>query len=97
MIEREHITNLYLIYKELLSEKERNYFEYYYFEDYSLTEIADLKEVSRSYASKYINQITNKLIKFEEILKIDERNNKIKELLNDIKDNDLKSKIEDLL
>ena len=33
MIEREYITNLYLIYKELLNEKERNYFEYYYFED----------------------------------------------------------------
>lgn len=97
MIEREHITNLYIIYKELLSEKERNYFEYYYFEDYSLAEIADLKEVSRSYASKYINQISNKLIKFEDILNINERNNKIKELLNDIKDNDLKSKIEDLL
>ena len=49
MIEREYIVNLYLIYKELLNEKERNYFEYYYFEDYSLGEIADLYEVSRSY------------------------------------------------
>ena len=42
MIEREYIVNLYLIYKELLNEKEKNYFEYYYFEDYSLAEIADL-------------------------------------------------------
>lgn len=97
MIEREYITNLYLIYKELLNEKEKSYFEYYYFEDYSLGEIADVYQVSRSYASKYLNQITNKLIKFEEILKINERNNKIKELLNHIKDNEVRSKIEELL
>lgn len=97
MIEREYITSLYLIYKELLSEKERNYFEYYYFEDYSLGEIADLYEVSRSYASKYLNQITSKLTNFEEILKIEEKNKKIKEILNDIKDLEVKSKIEELL
>lgn len=97
MIEREYITNLYLIYKELLNEKERNYFEYYYFEDYSLGEIANLYEVSRSYASKYLNQITSKLTKFEEILKINDRNKKIKELLNNIKDEEIKSKIEELL
>ena len=33
MDNREYITTLYEIYKELLNEKERNYFEYYYFED----------------------------------------------------------------
>ena len=97
MIEREYIVNLYLIYKELLNEKERNYFEYYYFEDYSLGEIADLYEVSRSYASKYLNQITGKLTKFEVILKINDRNNKIKELLTSIKDDEVRSKIEELL
>ena len=31
MIEREYITNLYLIYKEFLTEKESNYFESYHF------------------------------------------------------------------
>ncbi len=97
MIEREYIVNLYLIYKEFLNEKERNYFEYYYFEDYSLGEIANLYEVSRSYASKYLNQITSKLIKFEEILKINDRNNKIKELLTSVKDDEVRSKIEELL
>lgn len=97
MIEREYIVNLYLIYKEFLNEKERNYFEYYYFEDYSLGEIADLYEVSRSYASKYLNQITSKLIKFEEMLKINDRNNKIKELLTSVKDDEVRSKIEELL
>ena len=97
MIEREYVVNLYLIYKEFLNEKERNYFEYYYFEDYSLGEIADLYEVSRSYASKYLNQITSKLTKFEEIQKINHRNNKIKDLLTSVKDDEVRSKIEELL
>ena len=52
MDNREYITTLYEIYKELLNEKERNYFEYYYFEDYSMQEIADLYSVSKAYASK---------------------------------------------
>mgnify|MGYP000743664854 CR=1 FL=1 len=97
MDNREYITTLYEIYKELLNEKERNYFEYYYFEDYSMQEIADLYKVSKAYASKYLNQITSKLTKFEEILKIEEKNKKIKEILNDIKDLEVKSKIEELL
>ncbi len=97
MIEREYIVNLYIIYKELLNEKERNYFEYYYFEDYSLGEIADLYEVSRSYASKYLNQITSKLTNFENILKINGKNKKIKELISNVKDEEIRSKIEELL
>ena len=57
MDNREYIIALYEIYKELLNEKERNYFEYYYFEDYSMQEIADLYKVSKAYASKYLDKI----------------------------------------
>lgn len=97
MLEREHIVNLYIIYKGLLSKIEEEYFEYYYFEDYSLQEIADLYSVSRSYASKILNKITNKLQKFEGILKINEKNVKIKKILENIDDENIKNKIEELL
>ena len=97
MIEREYITNLYLIYKELLNEKERNYFEYYYFEDYSMQEIADLYKVSKAYASKYLNKINDKIISYEKILKINDRNSKIIDLLKNVNDSELKSKIIELL
>ena len=40
---------------------------------------------------------TSKLTKFEEILKINDRNIKIKELLTSIKDDEFRSKIEELL
>lgn len=97
MDNREYITSLYEIYKELLNEKERNYFEYYYFEDYSMQEIADLYKVSKAYASKYLNKINDKIINYEKILKINDRNFKIIDLLKNVNDSELKSKIIELL
>ena len=97
MDNREYITTLYEIYKELLNEKERNYFEYYYFEDYSMQEIADLYKVSKAYASKYLNKINDKIINYEKILKINDRNSKIIDLLKNVNDCELKSKIIELL
>ena len=63
MKEREYLLSLYEIYSNLLSEKEKSYFEYYYFEDYSLQEIADNNEVSKAYVGKYINGIEKNNIK----------------------------------
>ena len=40
------LTLLYDFYGELLTETQREYFEYYYSEDLSLREIADLKGIS---------------------------------------------------
>lgn len=97
MDNREYITSLYEIYKELLNDKERNYFEYYYFEDYSMQEIADLYKVSKAYASKYLNKINDKIINYEKILKINDRNSKIIDLLKNVNDSELKSKIIELL
>jgi predicted DNA-binding protein YlxM (UPF0122 family) len=96
-VDREKIIVLYEIYKELLSEKEKSYFEYYFYEDYSLNEIAEINKVSRAYSSKYLNSIINKLLNYEELLKINDRNNKISKLLDDITDEKIKNKIEDLL
>lgn len=96
MIEREYILNLYEIYNKLLSEREKNYFEYYYFEDYSLQEIADVFEVSKSYASKYLNQIVDKLKEYEIKLELYKRNNNIREIIKNVSP-DIKKQIEELL
>ncbi len=96
MIERDYIVNLYEIYKKLLTTREREYFEYYYYEDYSLQEISDNNEVSRAYVSKFINNIEKKLMDYEDCLKIYDKNTRIREIINDL-DNDVKSKIEELL
>ena len=94
---REYIIILYEIYKNLLNDKEKSYFEYYYFEDYSLNEIAELNNVSRAYVSKIINKIEDKLINFEESLKINNKNSRIREYLEKIDNNEIKNRIEELL
>ena len=55
MEEREYIISLYEIYKELLTIKQKEYFENYYYEDLSLNEIATNNGVSKSMVSKNIN------------------------------------------
>lgn len=97
MIERDYVVNLYTIYKGMLSEREKTYFEYYYYEDYSLTEIANIYKVSKAYVGKYLNKISNKLIKYENILNINNKSEKIKEIIKDIQESDIKNKIEEIL
>lgn len=97
MKERENITSIYETYNKLLTEKERTYFKFYYFEDYSLQEIADNFNVSKSYVGKFINNIENKLLKYEESLKINEKNDKMKNLINQIQDEKIRKQIEELL
>jgi predicted DNA-binding protein YlxM (UPF0122 family) len=96
MKEREYLLSLYEIYSNLLSEKEKSYFEYYYFEDYSLQEIADNNEVSKAYVGKYINGIEKKLYNFEKSLNLLNKRNKIKQIIKDLDEN-TKDKIIELL
>ena len=97
MKEREYILSLYEIYKELLSDRERDYFENYYYEDYNLQEIADNYEVSKSYVGKYINEIEDKLKKYESALKLHDKFGRIRSLIDSLDDEVLKLKIEEIL
>lgn len=97
MDNREYIIKLYEIYKNILTDRKRSYFEYYYYEDYSLNEIADLFKVSKSYASKYLNKIEKELLKYESLMHIEERKCMIMDCLDEIDNKELKNKIEELL
>ena len=87
MKEREYILELYETYNKLLRDKEKTYFEYYYFEDYSLQEIADNNLVSKAYVGKFINGIECKLKKYEKSLNLYEKKNKIKDIIKDLDEN----------
>ncbi len=60
--------SLYDYYGKLLTTKQQEYFSYYFFEDYSLSEIADLKHVSRAAISDAIYKIAAAFNKMESIL-----------------------------
>ena len=76
---------LYDYYCGLLTENQREIFEDYYFENLTLQEIADNNGISKNAVHKTINTITKKLENYEEILKYNEKFDKIKELINDEK------------
>jgi len=97
MEEREKIIELYELYKGLLTENQRLYFENYYYEDLSLNEIAYNNKVSKTLASKIINNTIKKLEHYEEILNFNYKENKLKNLLNKIDDSKIKTVIEEIL
>ena len=59
------LINLYDIYQDLLTDKQREYFELYYYEDYSLQEISENLGVSRNAAHDQIKRTEKKLHDFE--------------------------------
>ena len=97
MKEREEVINLFDIYKELLTEKQQNYFKNYYFEDLSLSEISDNLNVSKTMVGKTIKLIENKLYEYESILHNLENKKKLIEIINNIDDNNIKTKLKGLL
>lgn len=89
-----YLINLFDIYGDLFTEKQKEYFIDYYFNNYTLQEISENNNVTRNAIHKSIKETEEKLLFYEKTLKIYEKNNKIKEL---IKGSDLKDKIEEIL
>ena len=96
MDNRDYIILLYDYYGDLFNEKQKEYFEYYYFNNLSLGEISDNIGVSRNAVHKVIKNIEDKLLFYEDKLKLYNKSNKIKSYIVDI-DEDIKRKIEELI
>lgn len=97
MNNREELINIYLIYKDLLTKKQQEYFKYYYFEDLSLSEISENMLVSKAFVGKTLKQIENKLNDLESTLKINALYNKIKEISKNTTDKETKKELENLI
>lgn len=89
-----YYSELYDIYKNLLTDKQREYFEEYYFNNLSLSEISSDFDISRNAVSKQLAVIREKLDEFELKLKLYSKKEKI---LNCVIDENLKDKIIDIL
>lgn len=97
MNSREKLINIYLIYKDLLTKKQQEYFKYYYFEDLSLSEISENMLVSKAFVGKTLKQIENKLNDLESTLKVNTLYNKIKEISKNTTDKETKKELENLI
>jgi len=70
MEDRVYLINLYDYYGKLLTEKQQNYFEDYYFDNLTMEEIAENDNISKNAISKQIINIKEKLNYYESILKL---------------------------
>ena len=96
MDNRDYIILLYDYYGDLFNEKQKEYSEYYYFNNLSLGEISDNIGVSRNAVHKVIKNIEDKLLFYEDKLKLYYKSNKIRNYIVNI-DEDIKRKIEELI
>lgn len=91
-----YFNNLFDYYGELLTLKQQEYFQKYYFENLTMQEIADQFNVSKNAISKQLDLIKEKLVNYESKLNLLKK----KEELNIIIDNldvKVKEKINDLI
>ena len=92
-----YYNNLYDCYFKLLTDKQREYFESYYFENLSLSEIAEKYQVSRNAAYKQIQITISKLKEYEEKLKLYEKRKYLEKILEEEKDIKVKNIITKIL
>lgn len=97
MSERDYLMDLYDIYKDLLTDKQREYFQNYYFEDLTLQEASDELNVSKQIISETILQVTNKLKKYESTLHLNKIYNVLTVIRETTTDENIKKELDKLL
>ncbi len=92
-----YYNELYDLYGELLTEKQREYFEDYYFNNLSYAEMADDFDVSRNAIFKQVHIVTDKLIEYEDKLHLLEKKKKLLEIIDEVEDKNIKNKLEEII
>ena len=97
MSDRDKWVMLYDFYGELFNERQRKYFEEYYFNNLSLAEIGENFNVSRNAIHKVIQGVEEKLSFYEEKLGLYKKNKIICDIIESVKDEELKKMLEGLI
>ena len=97
MEDREYLIILYDYYGELLSDIQREYFEEYYFDNLSLSEISENDGKSRNAIHKCIKSCCNRLYEFEDKLKLYEKRKKLDIIVDRIEDKKLRDMLKELI
>ncbi len=84
---REKLIELYDLYNSLLTEKQKGYFENYYFDDLSISEIAMNYNISRNGVYDQLKRVEDALLDYEAKLNLANKINKISSLEDFTKEN----------
>ncbi len=91
-----YYNELYDIYANLLTDKQRSYYEDYYFNNLSLGEMAINYNVSRNAIFKQLKFTVSKLLEFEEKLGFLEKIKKFSEVVSRCGDKNIKEEFDNL-
>ena len=97
MDNRDYLVMLYDFYGDLFNDKQKLYFEQYYFDNLSLAEISDNLGVSRNAIHKCIQSMEEKLKFYEEKLRLYYKTNIIRDIMDGVDDDNLKEKLKELI
>lgn len=92
-----YYNELYDCYSSLLTDKQKIYFENYYFNNLSLSEIAENLDVSRNAVHKQLQITIEKLEEYEKKLGLNKRRQELEKILLKIGDGKLKEELGKLL
>ena len=92
-----NLNETYIYYKELFTEKQQMYFEDYYMNDLSLSEIAENYEVSRNAVHNQLKIVEEKIFYYEDVLGLKRKKEEVNHLLKGKVDGDTLEKINDIL
>ncbi len=91
--EKIELMELYDLYQGLLTDKQRGYFEAAYYDDSSMSEIAEEFDVSRNAVHDQLKKTIAKLNDIENALHLRESNKELSELFDTLKQADTKEQI----
>jgi predicted DNA-binding protein YlxM (UPF0122 family) len=97
MEENFYYVELFELYKELLTQKQRESFEMHFLLDFSLSEISEEKGISRQNVNDAIKSAKKKLDELEDALKLKAKFDALSALADDSKDENTASEIKRII
>lgn len=97
MKELVYYTMLYDIYGSLLTDKQKEYFEDYYFKNLSLSELATKYNISRNAIHKQLKETIKRLENYEDNLRLAKKNEMLENIIKTISDEEIKRKLQEVI
>ena len=91
------LSEIYVYYRDLFTDKQQEYFDDYYLNDLSLGEIADNYGVSRNAIFNQIKIVEERLDFYEKVIGIKRKREEVLKILKDKVDDATLEKIEEIL
>ncbi len=96
-MDRVELTNLFDIYESLLTDREKEIFKYYYYEDLSLSEIGENLNITRTGVFNTLKKVEEKLLQYEDNLKLMSIKGTLKDLLEESDVEVIKNKLKKII